>query len=161
MPEIVGDREQRAIESNAGIASSLDSNFDSEGRLSLHFPNAELLRNISRSNILTTVPRSGSTAPAIFKASRSGSNKRFSFVCQGSHTGCFLRGPFNSIRDPRRFGEFDRIGLAKKVFGEAAVESADSRIVEILGNWGFSANLNSTRHRSALCDVLVLNGSPF
>lgn len=33
MPEIVGDGEQRAIESNAGIASSLDSNFDSEGRL--------------------------------------------------------------------------------------------------------------------------------
>ena len=33
MPEIVGDGEQRAIESNAGIASSLDSNFDSKGRL--------------------------------------------------------------------------------------------------------------------------------
>ena len=32
MPEIVGDREQRAIESNAGIASSLDSYLDSKDR---------------------------------------------------------------------------------------------------------------------------------
>jgi integrase len=64
------------------------------------------------------------------------------------------------IHDPRRFGEFDRIGLAKKVFGEAAVEAADTRVAETLTNWGFSATLNDTRQRTALCDALLVNGSP-
>lgn len=64
------------------------------------------------------------------------------------------------IRDPRRFGEFDRIGLAKKVFGEAAVEAADNRVAGTLTKWGFSATLNNTRQRTALCDSLLVNGSP-
>jgi integrase len=65
------------------------------------------------------------------------------------------------IRDPRRFGEFDRTGLAKKVFGDAAVEEAVKRVAEILIKWGFSATLNDTRQRTALCDALLVNGSPF
>jgi len=64
------------------------------------------------------------------------------------------------IHDPRHFGEFDRIGLAKKVFGEAAVEAADNRVAETLTKWGFSATLNNTRQRTALCDALLVNGSP-
>jgi integrase len=64
------------------------------------------------------------------------------------------------IHDPRRFGEFDRIGLAKKVFGKVAVEAADSRVAETLTKWGFSATLNNTRQRTALCDALLVNESP-
>ena len=65
------------------------------------------------------------------------------------------------IRDPRRFGEFDRTGLAKKVFGDAAVEEAVKRVAETLIKWGFSATLNDTRQRTALCDALLVSGSPF
>jgi hypothetical protein len=65
------------------------------------------------------------------------------------------------IRDPRCFGEFDRTGLAKKVFGDAAVEEAVKRVAEMLIKWGFSATLNDTRQRTALCDALLVNGSPF
>jgi integrase-like protein len=65
------------------------------------------------------------------------------------------------IRDPRRFGEFDRTGLAKKVFGDAAVEQAVKRVAETLVKWGFSATLNDNRQRTALCDALLVNGSPF
>jgi len=64
------------------------------------------------------------------------------------------------IHDPRRFGEFDRIGLAKKVFGKAVVEAADSRVAETLTKWGFSAALNGTRQRTALCAALLVNKSP-
>jgi integrase len=65
------------------------------------------------------------------------------------------------IRDPRRFGEFDRTGLAKKVFGDAVVQEAVRRVAETLIKWGFSATLNDTRQRTALCDALLVNGSPF
>jgi integrase len=64
------------------------------------------------------------------------------------------------IRDPRRFGKFDRIGLAKKVFGSATVEVSANRVAETLTSWGFSAALNDTRQCTALCDALLLNGSP-
>jgi integrase len=65
------------------------------------------------------------------------------------------------IRDPRRFGEFDRTGLAKKVFGDAAVDEAVERVAQTLIKWGFSATLNDARQRTALCDALLVNGSPF
>lgn len=64
------------------------------------------------------------------------------------------------VRDPRRFGEFDRIGLAKKVFGDAPVEASAGRIAGTLKTWGFSSALNDTRQCTALCDALLLNGSP-
>ena len=64
------------------------------------------------------------------------------------------------IHDPRRLGEFDRIALAKRVFGEASVEASAKRVAETLTSWGFSADLNRTRQFTALCDVLLVNGSP-
>lgn len=64
------------------------------------------------------------------------------------------------IRDPRPCGEFDHILLAKRVFGDAAVEASAKRITEALSTWGFSVTLNATRQITALCDVLLVNGSP-
>jgi integrase len=64
------------------------------------------------------------------------------------------------IRDPRPCGEFDRILLAKRVFGQASVDASAKRITEALTAWGFSALLNDTRQITALCEALLLNGSP-
>jgi integrase len=64
------------------------------------------------------------------------------------------------IRDPRPCGEFDRIMLAKRVFGEANVQASAKRTAEALATWGFSVPLNETRQITALCDVLLVNGSP-
>jgi len=64
------------------------------------------------------------------------------------------------IRDPRPCGEFDRIMLAKRVFGEASVQASAKRTTEALAAWGFSVPLNETRQITALCDALLVNGSP-
>ena len=64
------------------------------------------------------------------------------------------------IHDPRACGEFDRILLAKRVFGEAGVEASASRVAEMVKHWGFSDQLNRFRQFTALCEVLLANGSP-
>jgi len=50
------------------------------------------------------------------------------------------------IHDPRRFGEFDSVGLAKKVFGDAAIEEASNRVAETLTKW--LANCYFSSHRA-------------
>jgi hypothetical protein len=64
------------------------------------------------------------------------------------------------IRDPRRFGEFERVPLASKVFGAANVEASTRRITETLTSWGFSDAVNRKLQCTVFCDVLLLNGSP-
>src|SRR5712664_810584 len=64
------------------------------------------------------------------------------------------------IHDPRQCGEFDRILLAKRIFGEASVEASASRVAETVKHWGFSDQLNQFRQFTALCEVLLVNGSP-
>jgi hypothetical protein len=64
------------------------------------------------------------------------------------------------IDDPRCCGEFDRILLAKRVFGEASVEASTRRVAERVTHWAFSERLNRLRQKTALCEVLLVNGSP-
>lgn len=64
------------------------------------------------------------------------------------------------IDDPRCCGDFDRILLAKRVFGEAIVEASAQRVAEKVTHWGFSEALNRFRQRTALCEVLLVNRSP-
>lgn len=63
------------------------------------------------------------------------------------------------VRDLRHLGHFDRVGLAKKVFGQP-VESSIQRIAETLTAWGYSSDLSRIRERSCLCEVFLLNRSP-
>src|SRR5258708_5752151 len=63
------------------------------------------------------------------------------------------------IHDPRACGEFDRILLAKRVFGETSVEASVSRVAGMVKHWGFSDQLNRFRQFTALCEVLLANGS--
>ena len=64
------------------------------------------------------------------------------------------------VRDPRRFGNLTGLDWRKKVFGDAPVEASAGRIAGTLKTWGFSSALNDTRQCTALCDALLLNGSP-
>lgn len=69
---------------------------------------------------------------------------------------CVLLG---RISDLRRLGNFDRAGLALKVFGPA-VESSIKRISDTLTAWGYSSDLSRPKERTALCEVFLLNRSP-
>lgn len=71
---------------------------------------------------------------------------------------CVLLG---RVRDLRHLGNFDRIGLATKVFG-SAVELSTKRVAATLTSWGYSADLDRTRTRlrSSLCEIFLLNRSP-
>jgi hypothetical protein len=60
------------------------------------------------------------------------------------------------IHDPRRFGEFDRVGLAKKVFGDAAIEEASNRVAETLTKWLANCYFSSHRAYNALHPVAGL-----
>jgi len=61
------------------------------------------------------------------------------------------------IHDPRACGEFDRLLLARRVFGETSVEVSASRVAETVKHWGFSDQLNGFRQLTALCEVLLAN----
>jgi len=69
---------------------------------------------------------------------------------------CVLLG---RVRDLRQLGNFDRIGLAMKVFGPA-MEASIKCVAETLTAWGYSSQLCRTRQRSTLCEIFLLNRSP-
>ena len=69
---------------------------------------------------------------------------------------CLLLG---RISDLRHLGNFDRAGLALKVFGPA-VELSIKRIADTLTAWGYSSDLSRPKERTSLCEVFLLNRSP-
>ena len=68
----------------------------------------------------------------------------------------YLLGCFRQVR---LLGNFDRIALAKKVFGHQAVEAALRPVQETLSGWGYAAAQN-TALMSTVCEALLLNQSP-
>ena len=56
-------------------------------------------------------------------------------------------------------GDFKREPLAKKIFGQQAVEVALSAVIGTLQSWGYSAT-GATAHAATLCELLLLNRSP-
>ena len=68
----------------------------------------------------------------------------------------YLLGCFRQVR---LLGDFDRVALAKKVFGHPAVEVALQPVQEILSGWGYAAAQN-TALMSTVCEALLLNQSP-
>ncbi len=68
----------------------------------------------------------------------------------------YLLGCFRQVR---LLGNFDRIALAKKVFGQQAVDAALKPVQEILSSWGYAATHN-TGLMSTVCEALLLNHSP-
>ncbi len=66
---------------------------------------------------------------------------------------CILLG---CVRDLRSLGNFDRMGLAIKVFG-SAFDLSTKRVTDTLTSWGYSANLDRTRLRTSLCEIFLLN----
>jgi integrase len=63
------------------------------------------------------------------------------------------------VRDLRHLGNFDRIGLARKVFG-TPVEASVKRIADVLTAWGYSSELSRIKERSSLCEIFLMNCSP-
>ena len=58
-------------------------------------------------------------------------------------------------------GQVERIPLANKVFGQSNVDASTKRVADTLKSWGFSDAVNRKLQNTVLCDVLLLNGSPF
>ncbi|MFQ5859039.1 MAG: tyrosine-type recombinase/integrase [Anaerolineae bacterium] len=69
----------------------------------------------------------------------------------------YLLGCFRQVR---LLGNFDRVALARKVFGHQAVETALQPVQETLSGWGYAASHN-TALRSTVCEALLLNQSPY
>ena len=68
----------------------------------------------------------------------------------------YLLGCFRQIR---LLGNFERIALARKVFGDQAVDAALEPVQETLSGWGYAAAHN-TGLMSTVCEALLLNQSP-
>lgn len=68
----------------------------------------------------------------------------------------YLLGCFRQVR---LLGNFDRVALARKVFGHQAVEAALQPVQELLSGWGYAAAQN-TALMSTVCEALLLNQSP-
>ena len=66
----------------------------------------------------------------------------------------YLQGWFRDVVAP---GAFRTELLARRVFGEAAIDEAIDWVVEPLRRWGYAAN---RRVRSCLCEALLRNESP-
>jgi len=66
----------------------------------------------------------------------------------------YLHGWF---RDVMALGGFKRVSLARRVFGEAAIESAQQQVIEPMRQWGYAAG---TGLLSCLCEALLRNESP-
>ena len=65
----------------------------------------------------------------------------------------------NRFRQVRLLGNFDRVALARKVFGHQAVEAALQPVQETLSGWGYAAAQNTVL-MSTVCEALLLNQSP-
>jgi integrase len=59
----------------------------------------------------------------------------------------------------RLLGRFERVALARKVFGQQAVDAALQPVQEILSGWGYAATQNNAL-LSTICEALLLNQSP-
>jgi integrase len=68
----------------------------------------------------------------------------------------YLLGCFRQVR---LLGNFERLALARKVFGHQVVEAALRPVQETLSGWGYAAGQN-TALTSAVCQALLLNQSP-
>ena len=68
----------------------------------------------------------------------------------------YLLGCFRQVR---LLGNFDRVALARKVFGLQAVDAALKPVQESLSGWGYAAGKN-TGLMSTVCEALLLNQSP-
>lgn len=68
----------------------------------------------------------------------------------------YLLGCFRQVR---LLGNFDRVALAQKVFGAAAVAAALQPVQEVLCSWGYAA-LGNTTLMSTISEALLLNQSP-
>jgi integrase len=68
----------------------------------------------------------------------------------------YLLGCFRQVR---LLGNFDRVALARKVFGQEAVDAALKPVQETLSGWGYAATHN-TGLMSTVCEALLLNQSP-
>ena len=79
-------------------------------------------------------------------------------VCQGVRVEiaavAYLYGWF---RDVMALGGFKRFDLARRVFGVAAIEAAQERVIAPLQRWGYAA---TTAMLSCLCEALLRNESP-
>jgi hypothetical protein len=70
----------------------------------------------------------------------------------------YLLGGFTSFE---RLGVFQRLCLAQKVFGPAAVDAAVDRVADILGGWGYHVSTGENRRSGVvLYQTLLLNRSP-
>jgi hypothetical protein len=69
----------------------------------------------------------------------------------------YLLGCFRQVR---LLGNFDRLALARKVFGAETVKAALKPIQETLSGWGYAASQN-TALASTVCEALLLNESPY
>ena len=68
----------------------------------------------------------------------------------------YLLGCFRQIR---LLGNFERVALARKIFGHQAVEVALKPVQETLSGWGYAA-MHNTGLMSTVCEALLLNQSP-
>jgi len=68
----------------------------------------------------------------------------------------YLLGCFRQVR---LLGNFDRMALATKVFGQQAVDAALAPVQEILSGWGYAV-MHNTGLTSTVCEALLLNQSP-
>ena len=69
----------------------------------------------------------------------------------------YLLGCFRQVR---LLGNFDRLALARKVFGTETVKAALKPVQETLSGWGYAASQN-TALMSTICEALLLNKSPY
>jgi integrase len=62
--------------------------------------------------------------------------------------------------DLRAFGRFERVSLARKVFGRAPVDAAVERVVGALAGWGYSAATVRVEQRIRVAEALLARRSP-
>lgn len=68
----------------------------------------------------------------------------------------YLLGAFTGMR---QIGRFHRNALAWRVFGRDLVEAAVGQVSEALAGWGYHGT--EAHHATALCQLLLINRSPF
>lgn len=66
--------------------------------------------------------------------------------------GCFT--------DVLALGDFKRVALARKIFGDSAVDTAVGTVRDTVAGWGYSES-GWTALESAVCEVCLLNHSPY
>jgi integrase len=62
--------------------------------------------------------------------------------------------------DLEHLGAFDRLSLARKVFGRERVDAVIQRVVEVVTGWGYRASHAERHLHLPICEVLLANRSP-